>query len=90
MPRPKYAIAGEINFHNVSDERLKSFIDMIQSLIFEYDRIDPENTSVLRKVWKDLAVEQTRRLAEKPLVEPSATPPVLLKKRGVKKAKSLK
>lgn len=69
MPRPKYAIKGQVNFHNVSDEKLKGYLDLIQSLIFEYkDAEDYEKVNVLNRIWKDLASEDTRRLVDSPEV----------------------
>lgn len=88
--KPKYAVKGERRFHNVSDSGVHEYVKMIQSLIHEYGREDPETVSVLQKVWKDLSVEETRRLAEMPSVESSVTPAPVLKKRAVKKSKILK
>lgn len=88
--KPKYAVKGERRFHNVSDSGVHEYVKMIQSLIHEYDREDPETVSVLQKVWKDLSVEETRRLAEMPSVESPVTPAPMLKKRVVKKSKILK
>lgn len=68
--RPKYAVKGQINFHNVSDSKLKEYISLCQSLIYEYKGVDDDKVKVLSAVWKDLTVENTRRLAESPEVTP--------------------
>ena len=61
MPPKKYAVKGEPDFHNISDEKLKSFLDLIQQMIFSYSLYDEEKTKVLESVWKDLSNEKVER-----------------------------
>ena len=63
MPPKKYAVKGEPDFHNISDEKLKSFLDLIQQMIFSYSLYDEEKTKVLESVWKDLSNEKVERYA---------------------------
>ena len=58
----RYAVKGKPDFHNVNDERLKSFMDLTQQLIFAYNQIDKEKVSVLKEIWKDLSNENTDRV----------------------------
>ena len=61
MPPKKYAVKGEPDFHNISDDKLKSFLDLIQQMIFSYSLYDEEKTKVLESVWKDLSNEKVER-----------------------------
>lgn len=63
MPPKKYAIKGEPDFHLISDEKLKSFLDLTQQMIFAYNHHDDEKVEVLRAIWKELSIEDTDRLA---------------------------
>lgn len=72
MPPKKYAIAGEPDFHNIGDERLKSFLDLAQQMIFAYKGYDDTKVKVLQEIWKDLSIEDMERLCNKPeVVKPS-------------------
>lgn len=62
-PKVKYAIKGEPDFHTISDERLKSFLDCAQQMIFAYKGLDDSKVKVLQEIWKDLSVEHTERIA---------------------------
>lgn len=62
MPPKKYALSGEPDFHNLSDEKVKSFLDLTQQMIFTYKQVDPEKVKVLQSIWHDLSVEGTNRL----------------------------
>lgn len=74
MPPKKYALKGEPDFHTLSDDRVKSFVDLTQQLIFCYKHFDLEKTKVLQEIWKDLSVEHTSRLANKPEVVSTPAP----------------
>lgn len=63
MPPKKYALKGEPDFHNISDDRLKSFMDLTQQMIFAYKHHDTEKTKVLEEIWKDLSWEDADRRA---------------------------
>lgn len=78
MPPKKYALKGEPDFHTISDERLKSFLDCAQQMIFAYKGHDDEKVKVLQEIWKDLSVEHTERLGNMP--EVVQKPASLLKK----------
>lgn len=78
MPPKKYALKGEPDFHTIGDERLKSFLDCAQQMIFCYKGHDDEKVKVLESIWKDLSVEHTERLCNMPEVKASPTP--MLKK----------
>lgn len=65
MPK-KYALKGEPDFHNVSNDRLRSFLDLTQQMIFAYKDFDPEKVKVLESIWKDLSVESTQRIVDSP------------------------
>lgn len=85
MPPKKYAIKGEPDFHNISDEKLKSFLDLAQQMIFAYKYHDAEKTEVLKSIWKDLSNEHTDRLCRSACEaidkgESSGTPAPMLKK----------
>lgn len=69
MPPKKYAIKGEPDFHYISDERLKSFLDLIQQMIFAYKYHDKEKHEVLCAIWKDLSCEDADRLARSAIEE---------------------
>ena len=70
MPPKKFALKGEPDFHNISDERLKSFLDLAQQMIFAYKGHDDTKVKVLQEIWKDLSVEHTERLCNKPVEKP--------------------
>lgn len=74
MPPKKYALKGEPDFHRISDERLKSFLDLTQQMIFSYKHHDAEKVKVLESIWKDLSVEYTERLANMPEVVKTPAP----------------
>lgn len=82
MPPKKFALVGEPDFHNLSDEKLKSFLDMTQQLIFAYNGYDDGKVKALSSIWKDLSVENTARICNRPDKSPSVrtTPGSLLKK----------
>lgn len=63
MPPKRYAIKGEPDFHTISDERLKSFLDLTQQMIFAYNHHDDAKVEVLKSIWKDLNNEDCDRLA---------------------------
>ena len=67
-PKRRYAISGEPDFHNLSDDRVKSFMDLTQQMIFCYNQYDSEKVKVLESIWKDLSVEHTSRIANMPEV----------------------
>lgn len=71
MPPKKYAVVGEPDFCNLSDDKVKSFLDMTQQLIFCYKGVDPEKVRVLESIWKDLSVESTERICDRPDYTPS-------------------
>lgn len=62
MSSKKYAVAGEPDFQNLSDEKVKSFLDLTQQLIFVYKHHDADKVKVLESIWKDLSTECTDRL----------------------------
>lgn len=74
MPPKKYALKGEPDFHHLSDERLKSFLDLTQQMIFAYKHHDEEKVKVLESIWKDLSVESTERLCNMPEVPKTPAP----------------
>lgn len=63
MPPKKYAEKGKPDFHNLKDDKLLSFMDLTQQLIFAYNRFDEAKVEVLRAIWKDLCIEQSDRVA---------------------------
>ena len=71
MPPKKYAIKGEPDFHNLSDEKVKSFMDFSQQIIFAYKGHDDSKVKVLQEIWKDLSAEHTSRLCNMPEVSPT-------------------
>ena len=77
-PKRRYAVKGEPDFHAISDERLKSFLDYTQQMIFSYKGLDDSKVKVLQEIWKDLSVEHTSRLCSMPEVKESPAP--MLKK----------
>ena len=82
MPLEKYALSGKPDFHNISDEKVKSFLDLTQQMIFAYKKHDPKRVEVLESVWKDLSVEYTSRVSassEKVGIEAKATTPMIRK-----------
>lgn len=70
MPvKKKYHVLGELHFHNISDEDLKTFAECVERLSFEYDadqRYDV--SSVLKSVHKDLSNELCDRLVDTTVV----------------------
>lgn len=78
MPPKKFALKGEPDFHTIGDERLKSFLDCTQQMIFAYKGHDDSKVKVLQEIWKELSVEHTSRLANMP--EVAKVPAPLLKK----------
>ena len=74
MPPKKYAIKGEPDFHSLSDEKVKSFMDLSQKLIFVYKGHDDDKVKVLQEIWKDLSVEHTSRLCKMPEVVSTPAP----------------
>ena len=64
MPPKRHAEKGKPDFHNISDEKLKSFLDLTQHLIFAYNRHDDAKVEVLSSIWKDLSAEDSDRLAQ--------------------------
>lgn len=71
MSLKKYALKGEPDFHNLSDEQVKSFLDFTQQMIFTYKGCDDSKVKVLQEIWKDLSVEHTSRIANMPEVSPA-------------------
>lgn len=72
MPKKKYAIKGEPDFHNLSDARVKDYLDLTQQLIFCYQGVDDSKVQVLKSIWKDLSDESIDRRCNSP--EVPATP----------------
>lgn len=77
-PKKRYALKGEPDFHTLSDERVKSFLDCAQQMIFAYKGVDDEKVKALQEIWKDLSVEHTERLCN--MSEVVAEPTPVLKK----------
>lgn len=77
-----YAIKGKPDFHTISDERLKSYLDLSQQMIFAYKYHDSEKTKVLEQIWKDISVECTDRLAKSAIesIEKEGSPATIMKK----------
>lgn len=69
MPPKKYAIKGEPDFHTISDERLKQFLDLAQQMIFAYKYHDKEKCEVLQAIYHDLMCEDVDRLADSAIAE---------------------
>jgi len=69
MPPKKYALKGEPDFHNINDERLKSFMDLIQQMIFAYKIHDKDKVRVLEEIWKELSIEDADRCARSAVEE---------------------
>lgn len=61
MPPRRPTAKGEPDFHYVNDEKLKSFLELTQQMIFSYKYSDKEKTKVLEDIWKDLSVEDANR-----------------------------
>lgn len=81
MPPRKYALAGEPDFHNLSDQKMRDYEKLIQDMLFAYPkRFYPEQYSVLSSVWHEVSCENTRRLAESAIAEiNNPTPPKPIK-----------
>lgn len=60
----KYAVSGKPDFHNLSDEQVKSFLELSQQMVFAYKYFDPEKAKVLEDIWKDLNSEDCDRLVK--------------------------
>ena len=73
-PKRKYALKGEPDFHHLSDDRVKSFLDLSQQMIFVYKGHDDDKVKVLQEIWKDLSVEHTERLGKMPEVVKTPAP----------------
>ena len=73
MPLKKYALKGEPDFHKLSDEKVKSFMDFSQQMIYTYKGHDDSKVKVLQEIWKDLSVEHTSRIASMPEISPAPT-----------------
>jgi len=69
VPPKKYAIKGEPDFHNISDEKLKAYLDLIQQMIFSYKYHDKDKSEVLTEIWKELSIEDTERLCASAIAE---------------------
>lgn len=54
-------IKGEPDFTAISDEKLVSYLEVVQSMIFAYQGCDAEATALLHKLWKQLSCEQADR-----------------------------
>ena len=63
MPPKKYALKGEPDFHNISDEKLALYLDLTQQMIFAYKTFDKEKTEVLKSIHADLVWEDADRRA---------------------------
>ena len=61
MPPKKVPNSGEPNFTNVSDSKLKDYLDTVQQLIFAYKHYSKVKTEVLQEIWKDISNEQCDR-----------------------------
>lgn len=85
MPPKKYALKGEPDFHRLSDEKVKSFMDLTQQLIFSYKGHDDEKVKVLESIWKELSVEHTERLCNMSEV-PKTPAPILGKAPKLRKS----
>ena len=60
-----YAIKGEKHFHNISDDTLESYKDMIQQLIYNYPvRDDPEIYKSLCTCLQDVTLELLDRASK--------------------------
>ena len=88
MPPKKYALKGEPDFHNLSDEKVKSFLDLTQQLIFCYKGVDDTKVQVLREIWKDLSNESVERLCNSPAKTPVKDSPCTLLKKAPKMRRS--
>lgn len=82
MPPKKYAMRGKPDFTNVSDEKLKLFMDLTQQMIFAYNHYDDEKAEVLSSIWKDLNIEDSERVSKSACeaLEKDEVPATMLKK----------
>lgn len=87
MPRKKYALKGEPDFHNLSDAQVKDYLDMTQQFIFCYQGVDDSKVQVLKSIWKDLSDESVDRLSSSPVKEVPAT---IMRKKPVVRRSPLK
>lgn len=80
MPSKKrMPLKGLPDFHTISDEKLKSFKDLAQQLIFSYSH-DVEKVRVLEEIWHDLNDEDSDRVPViEEVVEEGATANILRK-----------
>lgn len=85
-------IKGKPDFSSITDDKLVSYLEVVQSMIFAYQNCDEEAITVLHKLWKQLSEEQADRqlnsinefIAEKPET------PKTIKIKTVKLAKRIK
>lgn len=54
------------DFKRLTDEQVKSYVNLIQDMIHCYNDPKDTRTGVLVEIWKDLTIEQTERLYNKP------------------------
>ena len=71
---------GEPDFSNISDEKLRGYIDLAQQMIFTYEQCDSEKTRVMKEVWKQMSDEFTDRLCKAPFIEPEKEVPTTVHK----------
>lgn len=57
-------VKGKPDFSIFNDERVKSFEDFIQQMIYAYKYCSPEKTAVLEEIWKDLSIECANRVGK--------------------------
>lgn len=67
MSKNRVPLKGEPDFSTFSDERLRYYIDLVQSLMFSYQYCDEEKTCVLFEIWKQLSHEHSVRLLDAPV-----------------------
>ena len=84
----KIPLNGEPNFTNVSDEKLREYIDFVQQMIFVYKYSDKDKSDLLSEVWKDLSNEQTERMGKS--VEEALSHEEVVKIPAVHKIKTVK
>lgn len=88
MLSKKTPIKGKPDFTNISDEKLKGYIDLAQQMIFAYKYCDEEKVRVLTEVWKQMSNEYTERLCNAPFIESVEEAPKTIHK--IKTVKSIK
>lgn len=57
----KNVLGKEPDFKHLSDEKVKSFLDLTQQMLFAYNH-DSSKTEVLEEMWRDLNKEHCQRL----------------------------